>query len=113
MLSGVSISDKESAVTAAAEIGKWYQGAILITGGHFSGNSDDLLYRQGESTWFYAPRIDNPNNHGTGCTFSSALACNLALGYDLAESVAKAKDYVRRALALQLDLGKGSGPLGF
>ncbi|GHU41132.1 hydroxymethylpyrimidine/phosphomethylpyrimidine kinase [Clostridia bacterium] len=113
VLSGISIRNREEAVAAAAEIGKWYGGAILITGGHFSESSDDLLYRQGESTWFCATRIDNPNNHGTGCTFSSALACNMALGYELTESVRRAKDYVRRALALQLDLGRGSGPLGF
>ena len=53
----------------------------------------------------------NPNTHGTGCTLSSAIACGLAKGQTLKESVTSAKDYVTRALKAGLDLGKGSGPL--
>ena len=56
-------------------------------------------------------RIDNPNTHGTGCTLSSAIASNLAKGYDLASSVERAKAYLSGALAAQLDLGRGSGPM--
>ena len=56
-------------------------------------------------------RIDNPNPHGTGCTLSSAIASNLAKGYDLASSVERAKAYLSGALAAQLDLGRGSGPM--
>ena len=71
----------------------------------------DLLYANGEFTWFEGTRIDNPNTHGTGCTLSSAIASNLARGYSLTESVQKAKDYISGALAAMLDLGKGSGPM--
>ena len=53
----------------------------------------------------------NPNTHGTGCTLSSAIAANLAKGYDLDQSVERAKAYISGALAAMLDLGKGSGPM--
>lgn len=56
-------------------------------------------------------RIDNPNTHGTGCTLSSAIASNLAKGYDLKTSVRRAKEYISGALAAMLDLGRGRGPM--
>ena len=52
-----------------------------------------------------------PISHGTGCTLSSAIACNLAAGKDLEESVRLAKEYITGALKAGLNLGKGSGPL--
>ena len=61
--------------------------------------------------WFYGKRINNPNTHGTGCTLSSAIAANLAKGYDLETSVQRAKDYISGALAAMLNLGQGSGPM--
>ena len=65
----------------------------------------------GEMQWFEGKRIDNPNTHGTGCTLSSAIASNLAKGYSLSESVARAKEYISGALSAMLDLGKGAGPM--
>ena len=62
-------------------------------------------------TWYNGKRINNPNTHGTGCTLSSAIAANLAKGFDLDASVKRAKDYISGALAAMLDLGKGSGPM--
>ncbi len=61
--------------------------------------------------WFRGKRIDNPNTHGTGCTFSSAIAAKLAKGFSLDDSVIRAKDYISGALAAMLDLGSGSGPM--
>ena len=61
--------------------------------------------------WFHGKRIDNPNTHGTGCTLSSAIAANLAKGFDMDESVKRAKEYISGALAAMLDLGSGSGPM--
>ena len=55
--------------------------------------------------------IDNPNTHGTGCTLSSAIAANLAKGFDLYTSVKRAKEYISGALSYMLDLGHGSGPM--
>ena len=60
---------------------------------------------------FEGKHIDNPNTHGTGCTLSSAIAANLAKGYDLPISVERAKDYISGALSAMLDLGAGSGPM--
>ena len=61
--------------------------------------------------WFEGKRIDNPNTHGTGCTLSSAIAANLAKGYDLQTAVQYGKEYISGALEAMLDLGKGSGPM--
>ena len=61
----------------------------------------------GIARWFRGKRINNPNTHGTGCTLSSAIASNLAKGYDLATAVERAKEYISGALAAMLDLGSG------
>ena len=74
-------------------------------------DANDLLYRDGGCRWFNGRRIDNPNTHGTGCTLSSAIASNLAKGYDLDTAVEQAKAYISGALAAMLDLGAGSGPM--
>ena len=70
-----------------------------------------ICYQGGVGHWFRSERIDNPNTHGTGCTLSSAIACNLADGRTLAKSIENAKKYLTGALAAGLDLGHGSGPL--
>lgn len=111
ILSGMTIQSREDMETAASKIGKESSCAVLLKGGHSLCDADDLLYSNGELKWFKGTRIDNPNTHGTGCTLSSAIASNLAKGFDLAESVQRAKDYISCALAAQLDLGKGSGPM--
>ena len=92
-------------------IGSSTKTAILIKGGHLDKSADDLLYINGEAVWIKGERIDNPNTHGTGCTLSSAIACNLANGYDITKSVKSAKQYITGAIGAMLDLGKGSGPL--
>ena len=111
ILSGMSIDDKEDMEVAAKIIGDTYNCSVLLKGGHNVGDADDLMYSEGTMHWFLGKRIDNPNTHGTGCTLSSAIASNLAKGFSLDESVERAKDYVSDALAAQLDLGKGSGPM--
>ena len=111
ILSGLTIEDKEDMVAAAKVIGDTYHCSVLLKGGHSINDANDLLYADGEMTWFEGKRIDNPNTHGTGCTLSSAIAANLAKGFTLNESVQKAKDYISGALAAMLDLGKGSGPM--
>ena len=111
VLSGLTIRDKEDMIAAAKQIGDRYRCAVLLKGGHSVNDANDLLYTNGELRWFEGKRIDNPNTHGTGCTLSSAITANLALGYDLAESIRRAKEYLSGALSAMLDLGKGSGPL--
>ena len=104
-----------------------YGVAVLMKGGHHVNDANDLLIqlvpsvsgkKDAESsemqyieTWFRGTRIDNPNTHGTGCTLSSAIASNLAMGSSLQDAVKRAKNYLTGALAAGLDLGAGSGPM--
>ena len=111
ILSGMSIDSQEDMEKAAKTIGATYNCSVLLKGGHRVSDANDLLYEDGRMQWFEGKRIDNPNTHGTGCTLSSAIAANLAKDFTLPEAVRKAKDYISGALAAQLDLGKGSGPM--
>ena len=111
ILSGMAITDAAGMEAAARLISEKYGCAVLCKGGHQINDADDLLWREGAGKWFHGKRIDNPNTHGTGCTLSSAIASNLAKGYDLDASVERAKAYISGALAAMLDLGHGSGPM--
>lgn len=111
VLSGMEVKTEEDMIAAAKAISDTYHCAVLCKGGHQLNDANDLLYRDGIYKWFYGKRIDNPNTHGTGCTLSSAIASNLAKGFDLDTSVERAKAYVSGALEAMLDLGKGSGPM--
>ena len=111
VLSGIKIQTREDMHNAAKKIGDSYGCAVLLKGGHSINDANDLLYANGEFTWFAGKRIDNPNTHGTGCTLSSAIASNLAKGFTLTQSVQRAKNYISGALAAMLDLGSGSGPM--
>ena len=89
--------------------------AVLVKGGHLAVDtvSDRLLARGVPPLWMRAPRIASGNTHGTGCTLSSAIACQLALGADLGEAVERARAFVRGALeaGARVRTGAGSGPL--
>ena len=111
ILSGMSIKNAADMEKAAQTISEKYGCAVLCKGGHQINDADDLLWRDGSGKWFRGRRIPNPNTHGTGCTLSSAIAANLAKGYDLDRSVERAKAYISGALAAMLDLGRGSGPM--
>ena len=84
--------------------------AVIVKGGHAAGNAVDVLFDGIEICHFDTARIDTKNTHGTGCTFSSAVASQLARGMNLWEAVQKAKDYVTMAIEHSLDIGKGCGP---
>jgi hydroxymethylpyrimidine/phosphomethylpyrimidine kinase len=111
VLSNMKIETANDMVKAAAGIAKEYNAAILIKGGHRTNTANDLLFINGEAKWIYGERIDNPNTHGTGCTLSSAIACSLAKGYSIEESVKRAKSYISGTLRAKMNLGRGSGPL--
>ena len=111
VLSDMEIHSAEDMEKAAELISGNYGCSVLIKGGHNLNDANDLLIHDGRKVWFNGRRINNPNTHGTGCTLSSAIASNLAKGYDLETSVERAKDYISGALAAMLDLGKGSGPM--
>lgn len=110
-LTGQSIKSKDYMVEAAKKIGEFFEGYILLKGGHSTDDADDLLYKNSEKIWIKGERIENPNTHGTGCTLSSAIASYLAMGHDVPESVHLAKEFISGAISAKLDLGKGRGPL--
>lgn len=111
ILAEMSIHNQEDMVTAARSISETYGCAVLCKGGHSLNDANDLLYADGTFHWFHGTRIPTANTHGTGCTLSSAIAANLAKGFDLTASVQRAKAYISGALAAMLDLGQGSGPM--
>ncbi len=110
-LCGMKIDTTGGMEAAAEKISEALPGSVLIKGGHLSHTADDLLYSKGKAIWFRGERINSPNTHGTGCTLSSAIACNLANGLTMEQSVKNGKAYVTGALNAGLDLGQGSGPL--
>lgn len=110
-LCGFDIKNENDMVRAAEAISRGTGRAVLVKGGHLINDAVDYLYSDGEGSRFKSERINNPNTHGTGCTLSSAIACGLADGNNLKDSIKKAKEYLTGALADMLDLGHGSGPL--
>ena len=109
-ISGIEIGSLEDMERAARRIHEMGAKNVLVKGGHASGDATDILY-DGKRFWHYsAERIATKNTHGTGCTYSSAIAAGLALGYDLRSAVEKAKRYVTTAIRHALSIGKGCGP---
>ncbi len=111
VLSGMAISNEHQMEKAARIISQDSGCAVFLKGGHLINDANDLLFADDNCKWFFGKRIQNPNTHGTGCTLSSAIASNLAKGYDLETSVSNAKAYLSGALSAMLDLGKGRGPM--
>ena len=111
VLCGFRIHTEADMIAAAQKIAMIVPTGILIKGGHLENIASDLLYFEGQAHWFKSERVNNPNTHGTGCTLSSAIACELAAGHSLKQSIQSAKAYVTGALKAGLDLGNGSGPL--
>lgn len=111
VLADMEIRTEEDMVRAAEKISRTYRCAVLCKGGHSLNDANDLLYQNGSGKWFHGVRINNPNTHGTGCTLSSAIASNLAKGFDLETSVERSKAFISGALEAMLDLGKGRGPM--
>lgn len=102
-----TIEDMRIAAKKIVELGAK---AVLIKGGHYMGDAQDILYSEGEYYNYITKRINTKNTHGTGCTLSSAIASYLALGETLQSAVGKAKEYVTMAIEHALELGKGCGP---
>jgi len=97
---------------AARRIAMLKPGAVVVKGGHLPGTEIvDVLLEHGEFTEFTGPRIEGRNTHGTGCTFSAAIAAQLARGVTLKEAVRLAKEYVAGAMRPGIPLGKGHRPL--
>ena len=111
-LAGRPIRGHDQLREAARVILKTGARHVLIKGGHgHDQTSDDFLLGPEGENWFRGSRVATLNNHGTGCTLSSAICANLALGLSLNLAVKKAKDYVTEGLRQSISLGHGPGPL--
>lgn len=109
-IAGMKISSVPDMVAAAHKIYAMGCKAVVVKGGHAAGNALDLLFDGDTFYRFEASRIDTKNTHGTGCTFSSAIASQLANGKSIPEAVKHAKTYVTTAIEHSLAIGKGNGP---
>jgi hydroxymethylpyrimidine/phosphomethylpyrimidine kinase len=98
---------------AARRIMRHRPAAVLVKGGHLDGDvMTDVLFDGDHFLELSEPRVNGPHTHGTGCTFSAALAAYLARGRSLEEATRGAKAYVTGAMRHGIDLGKGHRPLG-
>ena len=112
-LTGLRITAVGHQRDAAQRIVALGAAACVVKGGHLEGPAIDVLYDGRAFVEFSAPRLPGRQTHGTGCTFSAAIAARLALGDALTDAVRAAKTYVSEAIARAPGLGHGHGPLGW
>lgn len=109
-IAGIKISNISDMEKAARKIFEMGCKNVIVKGGHAIGNALDVLFDGTQFYHFESHRINTKNTHGTGCTFSSAIASNLALGMNIPKAVEQAKKYVTVAIEHSLAIGKGHGP---
>ncbi|HYE95574.1 MAG TPA: bifunctional hydroxymethylpyrimidine kinase/phosphomethylpyrimidine kinase [Rubricoccaceae bacterium] len=111
-LAGFPVRTLDDARRAAAAIRSMGPRAVLVKGGHLDNEADavDVLVEADGEVLYRAERIATANTHGTGCTYASAIAANLAKGHPLREAVRRAKGYLTEAIRHALPLGGGHGP---
>jgi len=110
VMTGQKITTLSGMETAAAVIRQMGSGYVVVKGGHLEGEAVDVLYNGKDYQHLKGARISTPHTHGTGCTFSSAIAAFLARGCPVPEAVARAKEYINGAIAHSFPLGRGVGP---
>lgn len=110
-LTGIEVTDVRGMREAAARLCAMGARAALVKGGHLAGAATDVLYVGGAWREFTAPRIETRHTHGTGCTYSAAVAACLALGCPLEDAVARAKAFITEAIRSAPGLGRGRGPV--
>jgi hydroxymethylpyrimidine/phosphomethylpyrimidine kinase len=110
-LAGWKIRSLDDMRDAAGRICRMGARAVLIKGGHLEGEPVDVLFDGAGFTEFPAPRLDTRHTHGTGCTYSAAIAAGLAHGLPMQEAVGRAKKFVHEAIRSNPGLGRGCGPV--
>lgn len=111
LLAEQEIRNIDDAKTAAKTIANLGCQGVLVKGGHLDDEkATDVLYYNNDWSFFEAERVETKNTHGTGCTYSAAIATHLALGKDLIAAIRAAKTYITNAIQHALDIGKGHGP---
>jgi len=109
LLLETTIIDRKQMESAARALAKKYRASILLKGGHLRGdNAIDLLFHQGELTEFSAPFVRGVETHGTGCTYSAAIAAGLASGFSLEQAIRRAKEFVTHSIARHFRWKRGS-----
>lgn len=115
MLCGFAITRLAEMRRAAQAIHRLGPRNVVVKGGHLPDTADavDVLYDGASFQEFRAPRVETKNTHGTGCTFASAIAAELAKGHNIADAVRIAKDYLTQILraSAKLQIGHGHGPM--
>ena len=112
-LSGMGIASVDDMRSAARRILASGPRVVLVKGGHLRGSeSVDVVVTAHDSFELRRPRVESTSTHGTGCTLSSAIAANLALGLELQAALERAREYVDGAIRHAPGLGRGHGPLG-
>ena len=112
VLTGLRLDRQEDRYEAARQIVGFGAGAVILTGGHLpTDDIVDLLYDGRTFTEFRTQRVQGKHTHGTGCTFSAAIAAMLALGHSLPDAISRAQHYVSGAIRHAPQLGSGHGPL--
>jgi hydroxymethylpyrimidine/phosphomethylpyrimidine kinase len=109
-LTGIEVKDLQSMKAAGKKLLEMGARAVIVTGGHLEKPIDVLCEGNGVDV-FGGEHIKSPNTHGSGCTFSSAIAAQLAGGQQLRQAVILAKAYVTKAIEKSYQIGKGAGPL--
>ena len=114
LLSGLEIISKEDIENAAINIIEMGAKAVLIKGGGLKEmkGKDFFLDLNGRKDWLLNNVINTKNTHGSGCTLSAAICGYRALGYELLDSIQKAKLFVEKSLENSYKIGSGPGPLG-
>jgi hydroxymethylpyrimidine/phosphomethylpyrimidine kinase len=110
LISGLPIKDLAGMETAARKIVERGAKAVIVKGGHME-KPVDVLFDGTEMFTFGGDQVNTLNTHGSGCTFASAIASELAVGRALREAVLLAKTYVQKAIEHGYAIGKGAGPL--
>jgi hydroxymethylpyrimidine/phosphomethylpyrimidine kinase len=115
VLAGIKIATTEGMREAAQRVHAMGPDWVVVKGGHLADSDEavDLLYDGKEFREYRSPRVETRNDHGTGCTFASAIAAGLAKGLSVPEAVSQAKEYLDRVLraSATLRLGHGHGPM--
>jgi len=110
LLTGIPVKDLNDMKAAALKLSEQGAKAVIVTGGHLE-KPTDVLWEGGEVVQLAGDAVKSENTHGSGCTFSSAIAAQLALGQQLHEAAILAKAYVTKAIEKSFSIGKGHGPL--
>jgi len=112
-LLGREVRSESDAIEAAKALAALGPRAVLVKGGHLDSEAEavDVLWDGRESVVFRSPRLDAKHTHGTGCTLSSAIASNLAMGRDLRTAIADAREWLRGAMQHAYEVGGGISPV--